>query len=112
MFKYKKSLLAIGLALSVGSVFAQSSGGDSGGQGGGNTASTMTFQQWLNNQSAKGRVTRKMYMDESARRWDSMDRRKQGLTADEINQMYYQPNSGGMGGPTATNSQEKKGIQK
>ena len=101
---------ALALALSVGTVSAQSTGdtASSGAQGGGTTASSTTFQQWLNTQSGKGRITRQMYMDEAARRWDMMDKEKRGLTRDEINSLYY---SGGMGGPTATRPNEKKGIQ-
>jgi hypothetical protein len=102
---------ALALAMSVGAVSAQSTGGDSaaGGQGGGATSTSMTFQQWLNMQSGKGRITRQMYMDEAARRWDMMDKEKRGLTADEINRMYY---SGvGMGGPTSTQPADKKGMK-
>ena len=114
MKKYQKiasMASALALAMSVGTVSAQSTGADSaaGGQGGGTTATSMTFQQWLNAQSGKGRITRQMYMDEAARRWDMMDKDNRGLTMDEINRMYY---SGiGMGGPTATKPNEKKGIQ-
>ena len=115
MTKYQKMASmasALALAMSVGTVSAQSTGDSSGAaagaQGGGTTAGSMSFQQWLNTQSGKGRITRQMYMDEAARRWDMMDKEKRGLTRDEINSLYY---SGGMGGPTATRSNEKKGIQ-
>ena len=114
MNKLNKPLLALALALSVGSVYAQSStGGDAGAQGGGITASSGSFQSWLNTYGAKnsGRISRKAYMDEASRRWDSMDKTKQGLTMDEINRTYYHSGPAAvMGGPTATNSQEKKGI--
>ena len=120
MNKLNKSLLAMAMALSVGSVYAQSSGtgtGDSGGgaQGGGITASSGSFQSWLNTHSTKnsGRISRQAYMDEASRRWDSMDKTKQGLTMDEINRTYYSSGPAAvMGGPTATNAQEKKGVQK
>jgi hypothetical protein len=117
MTKYQKMASmasALALAMSVGTASAQSTSGDSSGasagaQGGGTTSSSMTFQQWLNAQSGKGRITRQMYMDEAARRWDMMDKEKRGLTASEINSLYY---SGvGMGGPTANKPNEKKGIQ-
>ena len=103
---------ALALAMSVGTVSAQTTGGDaaaSGAQGGGATSSSMTFQQWLNTQAGKGRITRQMYLDEAARRWDMADREKRGLTIDEINRTYY---SGvGMGGPTSTSAQDKRGIK-
>jgi hypothetical protein len=115
MTKYQKMASmasALALAMSVGTVSAQSTSdaaGASGGQGGGVTSSSTTFQQWLNAQSGKGRITRQMYMDEAARRWDLRDKEKRGLTAQEINDLYY---SGiGMGGPTATTPQEKKGLK-
>jgi len=115
MTKYTKvasAVSALALAMSMGfNASAQSTGGDSGagGQGGGQTASNMTFQSWLNAQNGKGRITRQMYMDESQRRWDMMDKEKKGLTMQEINGMYY--SSTGMGGPTTTSPQDKKGIK-
>ena len=115
MIKLNKSLLALALALSVGSVYAQSSSGsDSGSQGGGITSSSGSFQSWLNTYGAKnsGRVSRQAYMDEASRRWDSMDKTKQGLTMDEINRTYYSSGPAAvMGGPTATSPQDKKGLK-
>jgi hypothetical protein len=111
--KYQKTLLALALALSVGSAFAQgASGGDGGAAGGGKTASSGTFQSWLNDHSGKnnGRVSRQAYMDEAGRRWDSMDSTKQGLTTAQINGMYSP--SATMGGPTPSTSNEKKGVQR
>ena len=100
------------LAMSVGVASAQSPGSGSsggGGQGGGATSTSMTFQQWLNTQSGKGRITRQMYMDEVGRRWDTMDKENKGLTMQDVNSLYF---SGvGMGGPTATSPQEKKGMK-
>lgn len=113
MNTYQKPLLALALALSVGSVCAQSTGGAAGGgaAGGGVTSSTGTFQSWLNDHSGKnsGRISRQAYMEESGRRWDKMDTTKQGLTTNQINDMYY--TGAKMGGPTATAPNEKKGIQ-
>ena len=109
MNKLQKPLLAMALAaFSVGTVYAQS--GDSGG-GGGKTASTDTFQSWLNVRAGanKGRVSRQMYMDEASRRWDLMDKEKSGLTTDQIYGMYGP--AAVMGGPTATKPNEKKGVQ-
>jgi hypothetical protein len=111
MVKYQKSLLALALAVSVGSVYAQSTGGDAGGQGGGNTASANTFQSWLNTHSDKndGRISRRAYMSEAGRRWDSMDHNKRGLTTDQIYSMYSP--GAVMGGPTPSTPNEKKGVQ-
>ena len=110
MIKFQKSLVAIALALSVGSVCAQDSG--SGGQGGGKTDTSGNFQTWLSTHSVQnnGRVSRQDYMAEAGRRWDMSDRNKQGLTRDEINSTYGP--AAVMGGPTATNANEKKGVQK
>ena len=71
----------------------------------------MTFQEWLNDHSAKnsGRVSRQAYMDEMGRRWDTMDKSKQGLSAAEIRGVYMP--AAVMGGPTSTNAQDKKGIK-
>jgi hypothetical protein len=56
------------------------------------------------------KISRQAYMDEVGRRWDAADASKQGLTTDEINRMYW--NAGvGMGGPTATQPNQKKGLQ-
>src|SRR5678816_3840308 len=80
---------ALALAMSLGTAAsAQSASGDSGAQGGGTTASSNTFQSWLNSHRS-GRISRQAYMDEVARRWDSMDRDRQGLTYDDINRMYW-----------------------
>jgi len=107
--------VALALGTSIGAM-AQSTGSDggssgaaSGAQGGGNTSSSATFQSWLNKQTGK-RITRQAYMDEVGRRWDAADASRQGLTSDEINRMYW--NAGvGMGGPTATQKNQKTGNQ-
>ena len=105
---------ALALGMSAGAM-AQSTGGDSSGaaaggaQGGGNTSTSSTFQSWLNKHSGD-RISRQAYMDEVGRRWDAADAQKRGLTSDEINRMYW--NAGvGMGGPTATLPNQKKGLQ-
>ena len=104
MNRYRKTMMAIAMAaFSVGSAFAQ-------GSGGGETNSTTTFQDWLNVKSANSaRISRQEYMDESARRWDMMDKTKKGLTLAEIRGVYNPPAN--MGGPTATTTQQKKGLQ-
>ena len=104
--------LALALGMSAGAMAqstGDSSGAASGAQGGGNTATSSTFQNWLNKQSGK-KISRQAYLDEVGRRWDAADASKQGLTTDEINRMYW--NAGvGMGGPTATLPNQKKGLQ-
>ena len=45
-----------------------------------------SMNQWLRNQH--GAITKQQYMDEAGRRWDAMDTRHSGLTADQINRMY------------------------
>ncbi|MEP6942182.1 MAG: hypothetical protein ABI981_04565 [Betaproteobacteria bacterium] len=49
-----------------------------------------SFSGWMTDYSSKnnGRISRKAYMDEQGRRWDSMDKSNKGLSSDEINQMY------------------------
>ena len=105
MNTYRKTMMAIAMAaFSVGCAYAQS------GDGGGETNSTTTFQDWLNIKSSKSaRISRQEYMDEAARRWDMMDKTKQGLTLAEIRGVYNPPAN--MGGPTATTVQQKKGVQ-
>ena len=120
----KLSSLALALALSTGvalNASAQSSGGGAAGggaAGGGVTSSDPTgmakdsFPGWMRDYSQKNqRISRQAYMDEAARRWDSMDTTKQGLTYDQVSRMYGY-SATGMGGPTATRPQEKKGIQR
>ena len=110
MFTYRKTVIAIAMAaFSVGSAYAQ-------GQGAVKTDSTNTFQDWLNTKSAMNmktmkhdRISRQEYMDEHGRRWDMMDKKKQGLTVTEIRNMNSGP-AAVMGGPTATAEPAKKGI--
>jgi hypothetical protein len=109
------AVFALALGMSVGAMAQTGAAGtagsaNDGAQGGGNTASSMTFQNWLNAHSGK-RITRQEYMDEVSRRWDTADASRQGLTTDEIARMYWHPGVG-MGGPTATQPQQKEGIQK
>lgn len=49
-----------------------------------------SFSTWMTDQSRanKGRISRDAYMQEAGRRWDSMDRDRQGLTAVQINGLY------------------------
>jgi hypothetical protein len=61
------------------------------------TAQENSFSNWTNDysKSHQGRISRQAYMDESGRRWDAMDKNKQGLTSDEINRTYGSGNSAG-----------------
>ena len=102
------SALALAMTLGTPASAQTASGSDSSG-GGGTTASSGTFQGWLNKHKS-GRITRQEYMEEVGRRWDTMDRTRQGLTYDEINRLYY-TSAVGMGGPTSTNPQDKAGIK-
>lgn len=54
------------------------------------TAPGNTFSGWMTDYSKahNGRISRQAYMDEAGRRWDAMDKNKQGLTATQINGMY------------------------
>jgi hypothetical protein len=58
-----------------------------------------SFTGWMGGYATQnnGRITRKAYMDEAGRRWDAMDRDRQGLTIDQIHRMYGY-------GPVPTNS--------
>ena len=116
----KVSTMLIALALGAGmslTASAQSSGGQGGGvtasapHGGSSTSTNASFGGWMHEHSMKnsGRVSRQAYLDESARRWDSLDADKKGLTTAQISMLYGTP--GAMGGPTSTNKNEKKGIQ-
>ncbi|MEO8136582.1 MAG: hypothetical protein ABI831_21725 [Betaproteobacteria bacterium] len=119
MKNYRKlSSIIVALALSTGMALTASAQSASGDSGGGKTASDPTgmskdntFTGWIHNFGAKnqGRISRKAYMDESARRWDSADKTKKGLTYDEISRTYGYSGTG-MGGPTPHSAQEKAGI--
>ena len=58
------------------------------------------FSGWMTDYSKanNGRISRDAYMQEAGRRWDAMDANRQGLTVDQINQLYgYRPSSAGSG---------------
>jgi len=52
--------------------------------------------------SNNGRISRKAYMDEMGRRWDTMDNSKQGLTPAEVSRLYGNVDSAAM--PARTGS--------
>src|SRR5438445_1457872 len=60
-----------------------------------NSRSAPTLHTWMHDYSSrnKGYISRRAYMDEMGRRWDSMDRRHHGLTVDQIDSMYGYSNS-------------------
>ena len=49
-----------------------------------------TGDSWATDYATKnnGRISRKAYMDEMGRRWDSMDKSQQGLTPADVSRMY------------------------
>lgn len=54
------------------------------------------FSSWMTDYSKanQGRISRDAYMAESGRRWDAMDKSKQGLTTDQLNTIYgYGPSA-------------------
>jgi hypothetical protein len=48
-----------------------------------------SFDQWLSDSSThhNGRISRQAYMDEMGRRWDAMDKNRQGLTPREVSSL-------------------------
>ena len=65
------------------------------------------WNTWYDSQakSNKGRISRKAYMDEMGRRWDSMDKGNQGLTPAEVSRMTGRVDSNAMPGKTGTSAQ-------
>ena len=49
-----------------------------------------SFNGWMGDYATKnnGRISRRAYMDEAGRRWDAMDKNRQGLTPGQLSQMY------------------------
>jgi hypothetical protein len=80
--------------MSIGVAIAQTPGtptpSSTGAADNTNSKSAPTLQTWMSDYSRanKGYISRKAYMDEMGRRWDTMDRNNQGLTMDQINGMY------------------------
>jgi len=62
---------------------------------------------WTDSQakSNNGRISRKAYMDEMGRRWDSMDNSKQGLTPAEVSRLYGNVDSAAMPAKTGSGVQ-------
>jgi hypothetical protein len=62
---------------------------------------------WAGDYAARnnGRISRKAYMDEMARRWDAMDRNQQGLTPAEVSRLYGHVDSNALPGRTGTSVQ-------
>jgi hypothetical protein len=88
---------AVAIALGLGmmsAVSAQTMDSQSQGKPPGSPATGMndpsSFSNWSTDYSKahNGRISRQAYMDESGRRWDAMDKNRQGLTTAQINHMY------------------------
>ena len=54
-----------------------------------------SWPHWMHDYSTahRGRISRQAYFDEMGRRWDAADARRQGLSVEEINQLYGPANS-------------------
>ena len=61
------------------------------------TAPNNSFSTWSTDYSKahNGRISRQAYMDEAGRRWDAVDKDRQGLTSDQVGQMYGWSSPGG-----------------
>lgn len=94
----KLALAAIFSAVAATSAFAQADNSNS------KVAPASSFSNWMMDQSKtnNGRISREAYMQESGRRWDSMDQKREGLTTDQVNGLYgYQSTPSA---PAGTNS--------
>ena len=60
-----------------------------------------SFSGWMTDyaKTNQGRISRDAYMQEAGRRWDAMDRDRQGLTTDQIGTIYGYPPAGSMPSP-------------
>jgi hypothetical protein len=65
------------------------------------------WNTWYDSQARtnQGRISRKAYLDEMGRRWDSMDKGNQGLTPAEVSRMTGRVDSGALPGKTGTSTQ-------
>ena len=72
-------------------------------QGAADNTNSTTFQGWMSDHSTKnqGRITRDAYMQESARRWDALDKERRGLSLEEVNRAYGYPGPPTMNKDTA-----------
>jgi hypothetical protein len=61
------------------------------------TAPSNSFSGWASDYSKahQGRISRQAYMDEAGRRWDALDKNNQGLTSEQVGQMYGWSSTGG-----------------
>jgi len=88
--KLHTALLASMMIGASGAAWAQADNSNS------KVAPATSFSSWMADHSRanQGRIARDVYMQEAGRRWDSMDRDRQGLTTAQINGMYgYQVSS-------------------
>lgn len=66
-----------------------------------------SFDQWLSDSSARnnGRISRQVYMDEMGRRWDAMDKNRQGLTPADVSRLTGKVDSSAQAPLTGTGVQ-------
>ncbi|MEO8738587.1 MAG: hypothetical protein ABI537_02655 [Casimicrobiaceae bacterium] len=60
--------------------------------------------------SNQGRISRQAYMDESGRRWDAMDKNRQGLTSEEVGRMNGWNTDTGASSPGMTTGAPGNGV--
>ncbi|MDQ6621242.1 MAG: hypothetical protein M3Z31_16385 [Pseudomonadota bacterium] len=90
----KRTAIALFAGLAIGVATAQTPSGpattSAGGADSTNSKTAPGFQSWMSDyqRTNKGYISREAYMNEMGRRWDGMDRNRQGLTMDQINSMY------------------------
>lgn len=78
------ALAATFAAVAASSAFAQADNSNS------KVAPASSFSNWMmeHSKSNQGRISRDAYMQESGRRWDAMDQKREGLTSDQVNGLY------------------------
>jgi hypothetical protein len=71
-----------------------------------------SMSDWSNDYSKnnQGRISRQAYMDESGRRWDAMDKNKQGLSSEEVGRMNGWNRDTGGASPGMTTGAPGNGI--
>lgn len=99
--KRKSAICAIGAAAILGMTAGTTIAADSGGNTNSKTQSSVARQEGVPEQSTgdaatwergyaaqhNGRISRDAYMEEMGRRWDALDRNRQGLTPSEVSRL-------------------------
>jgi len=83
--KVSRSVVAAVLSVAATAAFAQADNSNSRAAPSGSFSTWMAEQSRMNN----GYISRDAYMKEAGRRWDLADTNRRGLTAAQINNMYY-----------------------